>query len=196
MASTSVASPVSPAPTSSPSRFKRVLKRLSSFRIFPSRAPPNPTHNWPMIDTDYMYDDDIDVSYEGLLSLAARIGDAKPRNLPAEFKATLPRSYEDEDKLMGIDECAHFFHAHCFEVGLVQPLPAAPLTACLQRWLDLASNCPVCRRELTPDDYRYDPSAAATSSSPISAVVIEESSIAEPSPLMDEFGLSSFDNHD
>lgn len=109
----------------------------------------------------------MDVSYEGLLSLAARIGDAKPRNLPSELKETLPRGvykdcppaqveshcaiclekvrplffvprntfsrpllpnftpdpflppsqYDQEHKVMGVSECSHYFHAHCFEVS-------------------------------------------------------------------------------
>lgn len=125
-----------------------------------------------MGDSDFMYDDDMDVSYEGLLRLAARIGDAKPKNLPQEYKATLPRGvyatceaarledscaiclekYEDDSAVMGINECGHYFHSSCFET-----------------WLDLASNCPVCRRELTPEDYRFDPNAPpASPSSPIS----------------------------
>jgi hypothetical protein len=114
---------------------------------------------------DYMYDDDIDVSYEGLLRLAARIGDAKPKHLPNEFKASLPRgvykdcqpaqiekqcaicldTYKDSDEVLGITECAHYFHAACFET-----------------WLDLASNCPVCRRDLTPEDYRWEPPAPSS----------------------------------
>jgi len=104
------------------------------------------------------YDDDMDVSYEGLLRLAARIGDAKPKNLPHDLKANLPRGtyktcseaqlekrcaiclekvqcnnkdpyfqdrshrpslpqYEHNDSVLGISECAHYFHASCFEVS-------------------------------------------------------------------------------
>jgi len=147
-----------------------------------------------MVDTDYMYDDDIDVSYEGLLSLAARIGDAKPRNLPSEFKASLPRSvyrdcpdaqieskcpicldkYEEHHDVMGIAECSHYFHANCFET-----------------WLDMASNCPVCRRELTPENYRFDPnSVSSLPSTPIHDVVIEETNLMESTQLMDDLGLA------
>jgi len=151
-----------------------------------------------MVDTDYMYDDDIDVSYEGLLSLAARIGDAKPRNLPPEFKAGLPRAtykdcpsakveqkcpicldkYEEHHEVMGIAECGHYFHSSCFET-----------------WLDLASNCPVCRRELTPEDYQFDLSTA--SSPPMTPVVMEEStdgSLMDPTPFLHDFGLSHEDH--
>ncbi|KAG8964580.1 hypothetical protein FRC03_001610 [Tulasnella sp. 419] len=108
-----------------------------------------------MADTDYMYDEDMDVSYEGLLRLAARIGDAKPRNLPLDVRASLPRSvykdcraaqleqrcpicldqYDSRDIVLGISECEHYFHASCFE-----------------KWLDMAKNCPVCRRDIQGDD--------------------------------------------
>jgi len=144
-----------------------------------------------MVDTDYMYDDDIDVSYEGLLRLAARIGDAKPKHLPNEFKASLPRAvykdceqaklgqqcpicldnYNHSDEVLGIAECAHYFHAPCFET-----------------WLDMASNCPVCRRDLTPANYRWDPnncpSSPSSSSSPTHYGVIRESSTS-----VDDYGM-------
>jgi len=199
LASSSLASPTSQAPLpTSPSRFKRVIKRISSFRIFPNRGSSSQSYQWPIVDTDYMYDDDIDVSYEGLLSLAARIGDAKPRNLPSEYKATLPRSiyrectqaqiesqcaicldkYEEHHEVMGIKECAHYFHSNCFET-----------------WLDMASNCPVCRRELTPADYKYDPNSVVTSSSsstssPTDVMGMGHSHLMSPTQLMDDYGLS------
>ncbi|KAG8988256.1 hypothetical protein FRB90_002863 [Tulasnella sp. 427] len=172
----SSSTPAAAAPAT-PGRFKRALKRLGSIRIpFTRRnssASGSGSYGWGgMGDSDYMYDDDMDVSYEGLLRLAARIGDAKPKHLPPEFKATLPRGvyatceaarvddrcaicldkYEDDHEVMGITECAHYFHSHCFET-----------------WLDVAASCPVCRRELTPEGYRFDPNATPTSpSSPIS----------------------------
>jgi len=147
-----------------------------------------------MVDTDYMYDDDIDVSYEGLLSLAARIGDAKPKHLPPEFKASLPRGiykdcpeaqieqkcpiclekYEEHHHVMGVTECAHYFHSKCFET-----------------WLDLASNCPVCRRELVPENYQFDPNTTANmSTSPIHDVVMEETNLMESTPYMSDLSLA------
>ncbi|KAG8951385.1 hypothetical protein FRC04_006156 [Tulasnella sp. 424] len=143
----------SPAPAT-PGRFKRALKRIGSIRIpFTRRNSSSSTAlNWggaAMGDSDFMYDDDMDVSYEGLLRLAARIGDAKPKNLPQEYKAGLPRGvYATCEAARLEDSCA----------------------ICLEKtWLDLASNCPVCRRELTPADYRFDPNAPpASPSSPIS----------------------------
>jgi len=142
-----------------------------------------------MVDTDYMYDDDIDVSYEGLLRLAARIGDAKPKHLPDEFKATLPRgvykdcepaklgqqcaicldNYNHSDEVLGISECAHYFHASCFET-----------------WLDLASNCPVCRRDLTPANYRWEPTSPSSPNTP-PALQYDYNGILESPTFVDDY---------
>ncbi|KAG9029758.1 hypothetical protein FRB95_004910 [Tulasnella sp. JGI-2019a] len=185
VASSSFPSPQTPAPLHPPGPFKRVLRRIASVRILPRRFSRTSSYQWPVVDTDYMYDDDIDTTYEGLLRLAARIGDAKPKHLPDEFKATLPRgiyndcepaqmeeqcaicldAYKPTDEVLGIAECSHYFHARCFET-----------------WLDMGSNCPVCRRDLTPVNYRWEPTTPSTSPNTPAALHYEQN-------MMDEYGM-------
>ncbi|KAF8754676.1 hypothetical protein RHS01_05970 [Rhizoctonia solani] len=97
---------------------------------------------------DYLRDDEFDDSYEGLLRLAARIGDAKPRGTPAEVirsmlscrygdspearaEARCPiclDDYSSEDVVTVVKRCSHWFHREC-----------------VQQWLSNSRTCPVCR---------------------------------------------------
>ncbi|KAG8744047.1 hypothetical protein FRC10_010936 [Ceratobasidium sp. 414] len=85
---------------------------------------------------DFLRDDEFDDSYEGLLRLAARIGDAKPRGTPAEVIQAMPTGsyascpgakaetrcpiclddYEQEDIVALIKGCSHWFHKECVQV--------------------------------------------------------------------------------
>ncbi|KDQ10739.1 hypothetical protein BOTBODRAFT_115481, partial [Botryobasidium botryosum FD-172 SS1] len=93
-------------------------------------------------------DEDIDTSYEGLLRLQARIGEARPRSTPSHVIDALPSGpykdfrnadseircpiclddYKPLDTVLRIDPCTHFFHQDC-----------------LKQWLGTAATCPVCR---------------------------------------------------
>ncbi|KAF8603048.1 hypothetical protein BDV93DRAFT_443070 [Ceratobasidium sp. AG-I] len=86
---------------------------------------------------DFLRDDEFDDSYEGLLRLAARIGDAKPRGTPAEVIQSMPSGsyanspgakaetrcpiclddYAQEDVVALIKRCSHWFHKECIQVG-------------------------------------------------------------------------------
>ncbi|KAI8973156.1 hypothetical protein BD414DRAFT_425186, partial [Trametes punicea] len=84
-------------------------------------------------------DEDFDFSYEGLLSLSALLGDAKPRGTPADVIASLPRGkysewaspgateercpiclddYLPADPCLRISECSHWFHEGCLQVDV------------------------------------------------------------------------------
>ncbi|KAF8623770.1 hypothetical protein AX15_006211 [Amanita polypyramis BW_CC] len=97
---------------------------------------------------DYMRDEDFDESYESLLSLAAAIGDVKPRCTPEEVISKLETAmYKDWatsdcdkrcpiclddysliDPVMKMGDCGHWLHKDC-----------------LHQWLKGANTCPVCR---------------------------------------------------
>ncbi|KAF9066986.1 hypothetical protein BDP27DRAFT_1226606, partial [Rhodocollybia butyracea] len=93
-------------------------------------------------------DEDFDQSYEGLMSLAATLGEVKPRATPdhvvAGLKAGFYREWasEDSDKrcpiclddykaldpVLKLNDCPHWLHK-----------------SCLEQWLKGACTCPVCR---------------------------------------------------
>jgi hypothetical protein len=86
---------------------------------------------------DFLRDDEFDDSYEGLLRLAARIGDAKPRGTPSEVIQAMPSGsyascpgakaesrcpiclddYAQEDIVALIKHCSHWFHKECIQVS-------------------------------------------------------------------------------
>ncbi|KAL6303717.1 hypothetical protein BKA93DRAFT_734388, partial [Sparassis latifolia] len=82
-------------------------------------------------------DDELDASYEGLLSLAEFLGEAKPRGTPADVVASLPSGvyrdwaspgnteercpiclddYQPTDPVLKLSACSHWFHKGCIEV--------------------------------------------------------------------------------
>ncbi|RPD79482.1 hypothetical protein L226DRAFT_455464, partial [Lentinus tigrinus ALCF2SS1-7] len=88
-------------------------------------------------------DEDIDMSYEGLLTLSSLLGDVKPRGTPAEIISSLPKGtygdwvqpgeteercpiclddYAASDACMRIPDCSHWFHDGCLQVCLPSSL--------------------------------------------------------------------------
>jgi len=100
---------------------------------------------------DYMRDEDFDQSYEGLMSLAATLGEVKPRATPDHVVAGLKAGFYKEwvsegcdtrcpiclddykalDPVLKLNDCPHWLHK-----------------SCLEQWLKGASTCPVCRKSV------------------------------------------------
>ncbi|KAH9067872.1 hypothetical protein EDB87DRAFT_1552708, partial [Lactarius vividus] len=96
-------------------------------------------------------DEDFDASYESLLSLAATIGEVRPRHTPDHVIELLPTAmfkewrsaesdqrcpiclddYQEDDPVMKLSDCSHWLHKNC-----------------LQQWLRGATTCPVCRQRV------------------------------------------------
>ncbi|KAJ3966455.1 hypothetical protein EV361DRAFT_809052, partial [Lentinula raphanica] len=94
-------------------------------------------------------DEDFDQSYEGLMSLAATLGEVKPRATPDHVIAGLKTGfykdwvsddcdkrcpiclddYKALDPVLKLNDCSHWLHK-----------------SCLEQWLKGASTCPVCRK--------------------------------------------------
>ncbi|OBZ77552.1 E3 ubiquitin ligase BIG BROTHER-related protein [Grifola frondosa] len=98
---------------------------------------------------DYMRDEDLDTSYEGLLRLSTFLGEVGPRGTPDHVVSSLPNGlykdwakpgetdercpiclddYAPTDPVLKIPGCSHWFHK-----------------TCLEKWLKTARSCPVCR---------------------------------------------------
>ncbi|KIK63978.1 hypothetical protein GYMLUDRAFT_221162 [Collybiopsis luxurians FD-317 M1] len=109
-----------------------------------TRRPPRGNFNLG----DYIRDEDFDQSYEGLVSLAATLGEVKPRSTPDHVVAGLKTGFykdwatESSDKrcpiclddykaldpVLKLNDCSHWLHK-----------------SCLEQWLKGANTCPVCR---------------------------------------------------
>ncbi|KAI0056350.1 hypothetical protein BV25DRAFT_1785487, partial [Artomyces pyxidatus] len=81
-------------------------------------------------------DEDFDTSYEGLLSLAATLGDVRPRHTPEHVIASLTAGvykdwatadsdqrcpiclddYKEVDPVLKLTDCSHWLHKACLEV--------------------------------------------------------------------------------
>ncbi|KAI0635423.1 hypothetical protein C8Q77DRAFT_1039423, partial [Trametes polyzona] len=82
-------------------------------------------------------DEDLDISYEGLLSLSSMLGDAKPRGTPEGIISLLPKGkyrdwvrpgatdercpiclddYQPDDDCLRLNGCSHWFHDGCLQV--------------------------------------------------------------------------------
>ncbi|KAI0254586.1 hypothetical protein BJV78DRAFT_1121355, partial [Lactifluus subvellereus] len=81
-------------------------------------------------------DEDFDSSYESLLSLAATIGEVRPRHTPDHVIESLPTStfkvwrnaesdqrcpiclddYQEDDQVMKLSDCSHWLHKNCLQV--------------------------------------------------------------------------------
>ncbi|KAI0281764.1 hypothetical protein BGY98DRAFT_908497, partial [Russula aff. rugulosa BPL654] len=81
-------------------------------------------------------DEDFDTSYESLLSLAATIGEVRPRHTPDSVINSLPTGtfkewrnaesdqrcpiclddYQEDDAVMRLFDCPHWLHKGCLQV--------------------------------------------------------------------------------
>ncbi|KAI0794863.1 hypothetical protein C8Q75DRAFT_513238 [Abortiporus biennis] len=87
---------------------------------------------------DYVRDEDLDTSYEGLLRLSTLLGEARPRGLSQASMDRLPSGvyrewmiagetearcpiclddYEQTDPVLKVPACSHWFHKECLQVS-------------------------------------------------------------------------------
>ncbi|TFK21383.1 hypothetical protein FA15DRAFT_597971, partial [Coprinopsis marcescibilis] len=112
-------------------------------------------------------DEDFDESYDNLLSLAAGIGEVRPRGTPANIVESLQSAiykdmantesdtrcpiclddYGEMDPVLKLNQCPHWMHKEC-----------------LQQWLQNASTCPVCRNNVIPPRTRGSPGPSSVAS--------------------------------
>ncbi|KIM43455.1 hypothetical protein M413DRAFT_68962 [Hebeloma cylindrosporum] len=84
-------------------------------------------------------DEDFDESYESLISLAATLGEAKPRGAPPEIVEKMEKGkykdwkteesdvrcpiclddYEPDDPVLKLNNCSHWLHHDCLNVRLI-----------------------------------------------------------------------------
>ncbi|KAH9916758.1 uncharacterized protein BXZ73DRAFT_9825, partial [Epithele typhae] len=107
-------------------------------------------------------DEDIDMSYEGLLSLSSILGDVKPRGTASDVISALPKGtygdwakpgdteercpiclddYQVADPCLRVPDCTHWFHEGCLTVRLssspLDPVADAITSAMAQEFAHL-----------------------------------------------------------
>ncbi|KAI9204428.1 uncharacterized protein BJ171DRAFT_505819 [Polychytrium aggregatum] len=100
---------------------------------------------------NYMADDHVDTTYEGLWALSERIGSAKSKSTPLYMIDRLPVVKYQVGMLMGDDSRCTICLTE-FEVGeMLKRLPCthAYHGECINRWLRMHEQCPICRISVT-----------------------------------------------
>ncbi|XP_066128375.1 RING finger protein 44 isoform X3 [Saccopteryx bilineata] len=116
---------------------------------FLSMLPMSPTAMGPTISLDLDVDDVEIENYEALLSLAERLGDAKPRGLTKADIEQLPAyrfnpdSHQSEQTLCVV--CFSDFEAR--QLLRVLPCNHEFHTKCVDKWLKANRTCPICRAD-------------------------------------------------
>ncbi|XP_036080621.1 RING finger protein 44 isoform X4 [Rousettus aegyptiacus] len=116
---------------------------------FLSMLPMSPTAVGPTISLDLDVDDVEMENYEALLSLAERLGDAKPRGLTKADIEQLPAyrfnpdSHQSEQTLCVV--CFSDFEAR--QLLRVLPCNHEFHTKCVDKWLKANRTCPICRAD-------------------------------------------------
>ncbi|XP_027631734.1 RING finger protein 44 [Tupaia chinensis] len=116
---------------------------------FLSMLPVSPTAMGPTISLDLDVDDVEMENYEALLSLAERLGDAKPRGLTKADIEQLPSyrfhpdSHQSEQTLCVV--CFSDFEAR--QLLRVLPCNHEFHTKCVDKWLKANRTCPICRAD-------------------------------------------------
>lgn len=109
----------------------------------------SPTAVGPTISLDIDVDDVELENYEALLSLAERLGDAKPRGLTKADIEQLPAyrfnpdSHQSEQTLCVV--CFSDFEAR--QLLRVLPCNHEFHTKCVDKWLKANRTCPICRAD-------------------------------------------------
>ncbi|CAO3575134.1 unnamed protein product [Mortierella alpina] len=120
---------------------------------------------------DYMHDDQVDDSYEGLLRLSERIGLAKPKGVAEQTLRAMDRHISSWGRMKRVkatttlrssttpassaEECLDENCTICLQtydiLDLLRTLPCRHgfHVECIDTWLQTSAQCPICRQEVT-----------------------------------------------
>ncbi|KAH6584585.1 hypothetical protein BASA50_009369 [Batrachochytrium salamandrivorans] len=103
---------------------------------------------------NYLRDDELDSTYEGLLALSEQIGSVVSKGTPAEVIVAIPtRTYSSGSPTHrnDIPRCAICLEDYCDE-DVIKTLPGCGHEmhgSCVSNWLLNSKLCPICRSDIT-----------------------------------------------
>ncbi|KAK5669182.1 hypothetical protein QVD99_003592 [Batrachochytrium dendrobatidis] len=104
---------------------------------------------------NYLRDDELDVSYEGLLALSSRIGEVVQKGTPTEIIMSIPSHLYHVSKHLpsggDIPKCAICLEDY-IEGDVIKCLPGCNHElhgSCVSNWLLQSKQCPICRFDIT-----------------------------------------------